>query len=735
MEKARPEKEKKIGLTIRVNFTDRGDAPPLQAYAFTSRGAFLDSAKVEQGAAVVKVPASLNGQYVEVILGPVPEKGQTVPSAGSLKRMGAHALPSRLLVEKPVVEINIPGIYFPKWCLCLVRGKLLKRFTLPNGTLGEQPICNARVHICEVDRIPIVIDRIPDPDIFKLRDDLLDKLQINPRFPIPPLPDPWPWQGPIPGPRPGPGPDPAPIAPMRSLRRDAIGPIFAGLKPEAQQSVRALSYSGSAAQIRAHLKDLSSLILTHLCDLYYFWGFFTKDCLTAVEVDHQGRFSTIIAHRCSDQPDLYFWVEQFQNGSWVSVYKPSIGCGTYWDYACGTEVVINIPGAVGCEEPTYDIPPGVTLFVLPYAIGYAPIWGIPAGAPAAPDGWVRADGYLNYSTGSFLGWLYNAPFGGTLNFIQDDSYFIPSSGIKYYRYSYRRVGTSDWFPIPTPLSRGYRMEYSDRLPTYEAYPVGPFTVGAESNLFEFKPQVPPPRPTDPATVVVREWTSGNLSEVAASWDTNGAAPALSATNTSDDAGDFEVKIEVFDPSGVQVLPGASTFRFLVRNLDGTTTRLATAAEEAAGAYILRVHLDNNGVNANLPQPSIGGVAASDNCGFLRYETGDLVRIQYLAAHPNNHAVFGFGITRGSNGMPSASTLSPYVEVASAVAPTTTSPYVKSGGNYERDFTPVDLVGSCVNAAFAASLGVYGKASNGYQRLGYDASRLIAFALAEQEPDT
>jgi hypothetical protein len=212
-----------------------------------------------------------------------------------------------------------------------------------------------------------------------------------------------------------------------------------------------------------------------------------------------------------------------------------------------------------------------------------------------------------------------------------------------------------------------------------------------------------------------------------------AAPPLSADNASDDAGVFEVKIEVFDPAGNQVMPGPSTFRFIARNADGTTTRLSTAAEEAGGAYVLKVHVDNNGVDAALPQPSIGGVAASDDCGFLRYAPGDLVHVQYLAAHPNNHAVFRFGITRGSHGMPSASTLAPYVEVAAASAPTTTTPYVKVAGEYQRDFTPAELVGNCVNAAFAGSLAVYGKATNGDSRLGLDASRLIAFALAEKPP--
>jgi hypothetical protein len=512
------------------------------------------------------------------------------------------------------------------------------------------------------------------------------------------------------------------------------------LNTRQQATLSALATAHSTAHLRKSLVELSELILVYLCELRYLWSYFQVDAVATVYADGQGRFSTVILHDCNDTPDLYFWVEQFFEGAWHTVYRPSIGCGTYWNYVCGTEIVLNLPAARACEEPTYDVPPGVTLFMLPWAIGSSAIWGHPSGSPAAPTGWVRTDGFIDYHTGSSLGMLYNAPFGGTLNFIHDDSYFIPSAGIKYYRYAWRRhsatanTGAADpsWTPVMTSLARGYRMEYSDRLPTYQAYPVGPFTVGSQSGLFKFKPQLPPAEATDPPTVVVREWTSGNLSEVGASWNTVVAAPPLSDTNVSDDAGDFDIKIEVFDAAGNQVLPGAATFRFLGRNANGTTTRLASAFEEAGGAYVLRVHIDNNGVDSALPQPSAGGITASDDCGFLRYGPTDLVRVRYLATHPNQHAVFGFGITRGSNGLASATTLSPYVEVAAAIAPAGTGAYVRQPDTYyQRDFAPTELVGTCVNAAFAASLGVYGKATNGEVRLGYDASRLIAFALAQR----
>ncbi|WP_426688219.1 hypothetical protein [Rhodanobacter ginsengiterrae] len=726
--------EKSVRLQIKVRFSDHGETPPIDAYAFTARGRLLGRSGLKDGVATVEVPSELDGQILEVILGPSTEADQPAPTAASLKRIGGYARSLRLLLEKPVLELNIPAIIFPKWCRCFVRGRLVKRFTLPDGSLSELPVCHARVHICEIDRIRLVIEKLPDRDILRLRDDLLDKLHLVP--------------GPVP-----PGPDPGPLAGTKtpsignrmvlSATVSAPPQLASALSSKDSMAFRtaALTTANSAAQARHQLAELSSLIAIHLCDLAYLWIYFRKDCLTTVDSDCDGRFGALIFHACADQPDVYFWVEQFQGGAWTTVYRPGIGCGTYWNYVCGTEIVLNLPRAVACEEPPYDVPPGVTLFVLPYAIANAPIWGIPPGAPSAPAGWLRPDGMIDYQTGSWLGWLYNAPFGGTLNFIHDDSYFIPSSGIKYYRYAWRRLsgtpntGAADptWTPISTPLARGYRMEYSDRLPTYESYPTGPVTLGTHSGLFQFKPQTPPARGTDPATVLVREWTSGNLSEVGASWNTELAAPALSADNATDDAGVFEVKIEVFDPAGNQVMPGAGSFRFLARNADGTTTRLATAAEEAGGAYVLRVHVDNNGVRVDLPQPSIGGVSASDDCGFLRYQSGDQVHVQYLAAHPNQHAVFAFGIKRGSNGVPAVSTLAPYVEVAAASAPTGSTPYVKIADYYQRDFNPAELVGTCINAAFAANLGVYGKATNGYQRLGLDDSRLIAFALAVQPP--
>lgn len=729
------ENKRSIKVKVNVSLTDNQEVNNLQVYAYTRSGKFLTTEKLTKQQAVLEVPQQLKGQKVELILGPALEKGQSEPSAENLKRSGGYALSVRALDKMPTVNFTVPGRIFPKWCFCLVKGLLVKRVILPNGDLVEQPVCNARVHICEVDSWPIFIRKLPELELLKLRDDLLKRIRDIEWPPRPPIPEP----DPVPDLFEPPTPQPS-LTEVRSPamhHAKQLKPQLARLASSATQSLALnnLATTQNIRQIQNHLIQLADIAQLLLCQLKYLWRFYRKDCLRTVEVDENGAFNTLIFHDCNDQPDIYIWVEQFIDGGWQTVYKPSVACSTYWNYTCGDELVINVPNAEACDEPSYDIPDGVTLFVLPYAIGHTSIYGKPSGGVPAPNGWVRPDGKVNYSVGGTLGLLYDAPFARTLRFIQDDSYFIPNNGIKYYRYSFRRQGTSNWTPINTPLFRSYRMEYSDRLPTYEAYPIGPNTVGGETSLFEFKPATPPAKPGDPPTVEAREWTRGNLGEAAAVWDTTVAAPAMSVTNTDDDAGVFEIRVEVFDKDGNKVAPGAGTFQFLLRNTDGTSTRLAEAGEIQDDSYVFCVHVDNNAVSSSLPQPSIDGISASDDCGFLRYETGDQVRMQYHASHPNDHAVFRYTVKRGSNVLSAATTTAPYVETGAAVANTPTTPYVKVAGDYQRDFTVNELVGTCVNAAFALNLNVWGKATDGYHNVGIHSGRLIAFALAEQPEET
>ncbi|AXF85417.1 hypothetical protein DTO96_101148 [Ephemeroptericola cinctiostellae] len=739
-----------VNLTVDLSQGfEKLDVESNQLHAYTISGKYLGTSSMGGGQASFDIPSSLDGQKLQFFVGPRLD-GAPPPSVESFIRAGAPALSERMLIDNPFIKFVEPIIPFPLWCICNVRGRLIKYVTLPDGTVQELPICNARVHVCEVDRIQWLLPKIPDVHIIKLREDILDRLNIikTPFPPIPiPIPDPEPFFRPqklLMGgvmPRGASIVDPSIRLPSSVVTRkmklnaDFVDKVASHswdtLNPVEQKISLDLLNLESVDLIRNRLLDLSAYIQLNLCHFPYLWPFLKCTEVSTTMVDHLGHFQATIFHRCSDQPDLYFWVEQLQNNSWVTVYRPNIWCNVHWNYKCDSEVVINTPNAEGCEHPNYDVPEGVVLFVLPYKVGNTPIFGEPTAGAVAPVGWVRTDGLTNYHY-SGLGLVEDAPFGGLLDFYHDDSYYIPLDNgfIKYYRYSYRRLGAVDWVEMNTPLARGYRTEYSDRLPTYESYQVGPNTVNDQSSLFEFRPRVPPAAAPG-STVVVREWLSGNFSEVAARWDTTVTAPPM-AGSTPDHAGTFEVKIEVFGADGVKVFPSAATFAFLMLNhLDVSQTRLASPFEVVDGAFVMKVHVDNNAVVADLPQPTIGSGITDDDCGFLRYTAGQKVNISYTAAHPHDRAVFIFSITRGSHTLGLASTAPTYIETAALTAPTGSASYSYNlvSGTYQAKFLASDLVGACGNAAFAAHLAVYGKVTNGYWPLSNNASRLIAFALA------
>lgn len=697
----------KLALQVEVQAEGQEAPPPMAVYAYTHQGQLLAGAPVSKGIAQLLLPAGYDGRTVDLVLGPPPPADGRMPDKAALLRAGAFKDAVRVLKDKPLVRIPLTPDVLTTWCICRVRGRVVKRVPAPGGGTVERPVCHTRVHVMEVDRITFVIDRLPELDLYRLRDELLRRLQEVPVRP-----------GPIPQ------PDPAPFA-LRSATMAMVEP-------------RALATAHSAAHLRASLKLLSPQILFHLCDLPWLYGFLHADEVLVLDGQHDGSFGGWLVHACSDQPDLYFWVEQFRNGAWSTVYRPRLGCGTYWNYVCGTEIVLHAPGADACEEPEYDLPDGVTLFVTPWSVGRTPIWGQAPGTPAA---WVRPDGLLDYDAGAPLGVLEDAPFGGVLNFHHDDSWFIPSAAtpITYYRYSVRpyssaaNTGADDtsWTPLLVPQARGYRLEYSDRLPTYQALPVGPDTVGGRQGMFRFRPQQPP---NPGGTVVASEWTTGTPDEVAATWDTTVSAPGMSDDITSDASGPWQVKLEVFDQNGVLVPPGAGTFQFLLLDAPRTGSRLADGNDVQAGAFVMTIAVDNNRCSAALPMPSIRGVGPNPACGFMHYDQpDDPVQLRFVADHPHDRAVFSFGVIRGATGVPVATTNPTYAETSATFATTTGAQYdLQTDGHYAHEFRADALLGGCMNAAFAATLGVHAKATNGHHRLGggLDAGGHIAFALAQ-----
>src|SRR4051812_23926460 len=129
-----------------------------------------------------------------------PEGADALPTSGQLGRLRAYEPvfsfdPKVRRYDLRAIPVDVSQFWW--WCLCRVRGKVVKPVT-SGGVTVDMPVCHVRVHICEVDPIWIILEKLPDPEIFRLRDDLLEAIR-RPFPPTPPEP-PWPPIGPGPGP-------------------------------------------------------------------------------------------------------------------------------------------------------------------------------------------------------------------------------------------------------------------------------------------------------------------------------------------------------------------------------------------------------------------------------------------------------------------------------------------------------------------------------------------------------
>jgi hypothetical protein len=740
-----------VQLNVKLVGVEEGDKiPELFAYCFDANGGFISSQLLKADSAKLEFAEGVKGKTVRVLLAPAVE--DKLPVYSELLRLGAYE--TRINVRDSLRPVDLtlsPGHWRPLlWCFCHITGKVVKPVQLPDGSTKYLPICHARVQICEIDRIPILIQKLPDDLLWRLRDSLIRK----PTFP--------------------PEPPEEIIGPLGPLNPKAFGitsrlstinslSVRSALSSEASGECLTCNKSAQPQALRAELpeavefdlsalKPLTSVVnvahlketliellpkwIYRLCWLDWLEPFLTfhKNCFRTVFTDDRGRFSASMVYPCADQPDLYFSIEQWQGSSWQSIYKPSIRCGTRWNYACGNEItlVVTDPSAISCapQDPV-NPPDGVGTWVMPFKVGDSPIFGSPfSGTP--PLAWVKPNGYTDYNAGA-LGTLNNAPFGGTLGFRLGYSQDIPSSSVKYYRFSYRKVGETDWSQMSASVGRHYVHEQPGELPTFPVYQLGPKSVGAQGNLFEFKPDFPPaPSASDPAGTTTYwpedDWFGDIYS---AFLDTTSLPGGLSA------AGQYQIKVELFNQLGAQVSVGAAV-KFIVPKTvtsSGVTARNAQSNEIVDDAFVFRLQVDNYPSTATIDLPAISASAITDSCGFLRYNNGsNPVTLAFHANHPTNQAVFNFSVIRGSVGVPAAS-VAGYPEVSTAPVPVQdgllVNAYSGDGfGNDAHTYAASTLLDSCENAAYALSLHVYGKATNGWSRIGYDAGALQAFALAK-----
>lgn len=744
-------KGKRPGNVFKVSLDDRPDFDgELQAAIFDSLGNLLDQVPVKSGKVRVDLPESTLKRS-RLFIAPATGDGSTkTPTLESMNRVGAYQ--ARIAIQGQLQEhIHVPGIIIDKWllCTCYVHGQVVR-------SSDNRAVCGARVHICEVDRLPWWIVRLPEHELFRLRDDILDILRNPPiEGPVGPIPGPDP--DPFP-PGPGPGPDPLPIKrplfrfgshfdpelevssqsranpnTLRQANKKSLGEIKSisqqVISPELQLQLQ----TPSAEVLKGVLAENWKLIYPWFCLWPWWWWRFRCDEVAVVTTDANGRFEANVYYPCAgDHPDLYFWVEYDFGSGYETVYHPPIACHTYWNYACGSEITIRVTDSrvPGCtDEP--DLP-GCQVVI------------------ASIGNKVSVREINTNSSGPALEGLLNNghPFGGTLEPRVDFSRtcLIDTKNVPYYRWSYRRLSGPDGISTSvsawTIMTRTVVRHYRDGT-SYPADLMGPMPTSdaPAENLFRIRPLNPP---------LGAEWKFFNehVDLATAYFETSKlpGTPASGPTETApapDDlaAGRYELKFELFDGTTGDLVNWTSKgidLRIMDEDAPFGSGTLDTIEAPAYNKILnssghllgfkMTLRVDNNHCFAEVLAVE-GDVTPDPVCGFHNYDPGDDVRLRFVARHPNNLATYAFNTFRASGpAIPVAATSGVSGEPG-------TSGYTNIGGfQYEKDIAVSALLSTCSNAAFAERLDVVPMAQNGYTRLDYlrDADN-AAFALAQPCP--
>ncbi len=749
------------GLKLKISFEgEPGKEISVTAYAFDREGTLLASAPVKEGQTQLDL-GEAQAKRARILIGPSLEgKREHPPGISMMERLHAYEPKFIFDPQTDVYELlPIPEVYWKwwLWCRCRVRGKVVKPVTI-HGVTTDMPVCHARVHICEVDPLFLIIPRLPDSIIDRLRRELI--IAVEQPFPWPPEPDPGPifrydpgeldpspesiarMNQPLPemstqgvdvsGTMATPMPEPpagqflnlAQTGPESAATRVMFNPqpeppalmarsVTATLPPE----TRAALLSISMPTVKQALIANVDLIRPYLCWWPWIWPYlYTCDEIAVLETDSQGRFETDIWYPCAgDHPDLYFWVEFCIGGTWTTVYHPPIRCSTHWNYACGSEVIIRItdPRVPWCGDPPSLPGRQVAVMTIGNKVSLHEIQGVMAGANQG----LTADG---------------RPFGGRLEphvwFGQDD---LIAAGITHYRWSHRRMdGVDTWHAMDRQVVRHYAV--IEPAPPYTLtfipFVLGPDPAFPTQNLFKIQPKDPPAGSYGWAPMVdARENTASAflLSHLLEGGDAAAAA------------GKYELKLELFNSAGNLINLTDEGVALKVPTTDapfgpGTVPTVPAPPEhvipDGSGKVVgfrMVVHIDNNPCEAIIYPTSVGGNSAGP-CGFINYPPGADAHISFKARHPHDFATFNFGLYRGSAGE--------ILDVSGSVGDSPINGFVRSAASvFSRDVPVTALVDACPGgaAAFAETLHVYALATDGWSILQYLDAHAVPKAFALQ----
>lgn len=724
-----------VTLRIAQDPAIKDNTTKLMAYVVDPAGNIIETAPIAKNEARLQTTTdALRADSRIYIAAAMPPELLAQATERTLQKASAYEVVKN--IRDNFIDIQkIPGgIFLPWfWKNCLVTGQVNKDFLI-DGQLRNLPLCNARVHICEVDtelifpHIPIYRRKIPDWVIQQLG----DKFKNLTLIPKPRIPDPI---GPISGLKTN--------LPLNSLTlKNRLQPrVRPSSLPELAPEVMKAMASGSIPLMRQTLTDFHLQLYPYICLWPVFWPwFYSMEELSVVYTDCNGHFesweSTLFE---KGGLDIYIWVEVLINGQWVTVYRPPIPCHTWWNYKCKTNLNIKVTdsrvdpcdcGTQGPADAAWFRSIGTSASAL--HIEQQLNSSIP----------LQGATLLNAGCTDIIDGIKISPFGSVLNFKMFFGANIFAAGVTHYRWKKTMVADVNQNPVsgsPSIISGNVSRPYLVKLSAshYETHYV---QLGAEGTSTDFAYRIPHHN-------VALEGIPATDIPLSPEWEDIFFDSAAVDSHSMTD-GIYRIELELLkresNGSFTPVQVNKQTFQVsrindIRSSQDAPDNYLNLVSATKASSYKMYIRIDNAPCVADIHDARLVETGAlSGSCGFIRYDNTDQhIHLSFEASHPRNYARFGFGLVKGNNTQ--ATGINPSGYVLSSVGG-----FTLSGGLYQADFKVLNLLNGCPGqAAFSENLNVYALATDGTNRLYgfdyqdtithvnyyYDASDINAFALS------
>lgn len=742
-----PEKQKPV--TIVTNEADNITAGHAFGYLVDSQGSLIEKVAIKKGETSFKTPLENLGSGTRLFIGSdIPKEiGDKKISSNLLMKMKSKEIPFHLSSDNKVLLPSLSPIIFPKFQLCTIKGALSKTFEI-DSIAQVLPICDARVHICEVDPVIWWWPRIPDLVISDLIEKLKKVIEI---------------------PRPIPIPDPGPIKPNFPLsglpfNRNILlnkpvmlnktmlhknftvpslsnfNPVNISALPALPENVKNGIKSSSISVAQNTVLQNIKLLHPYICMWPKFWPWLYKcDEIAVVNTDCHGKFDhTYFYFENGDKPDIYIWVEVNIDGQWVTVYKPSLPCGTDWDYVCGTDINLRLTDPrirpCVCEPLT-----GSIIWMKNVNTGTS-IRSIQQNN-AASGNQANAVGLNNYM---YNGINYKmSPFASSFPFVVQFGSAYPNANSTHYRWKYRRVKdallqdvTENFTYLEGEIAKPYTYELPNGNFATKSFPLGAnYDVIDSKNVPKYK--IPHVHATD------------DVPESTAEWNQDTYSINVNSKNLND--GLYEFVFELTDNSGNVIAVNADDY-VVTRNdaVDPPRMFPDEATIKANGLpenYLMKnplgmaigfrflMRIDNLQCYANVIDALVGAGTTDTECGFGYFDAAHHnATLRFFAGHDRNFGVYSFNLTKGNSNTIAIAGSANMASLANNGYSKTTVQDADHGfaleDLFQKSFDVNDLLGSCPQAAFAESLYVSSTHTDGTNHLYHlDASDTAAIAIA------